>query len=89
MKSKPEVKKEILREYRVIKEHSINCCIVGTEQLFYLLREPFFGNHVGHTNMKLSNYLWYPVICNDPRCEYRAIITDHLINYLICSLTNK
>ncbi len=41
-----------LKGYRVVKEHSENCRIVGTERIFYLLREPYCGNCVGNINKR-------------------------------------
>ena len=74
------------KDYKVLKEHSVNCGIVGTENIFYLLREGYWGNTKGKNVKKGNWYFWFPIICNDTGCEFNAIIGDKLLSKLIQKL---
>lgn len=83
-----------MREIIVKKEHSKNCCIVGTQSEHYfpvferssgVVQEPFFfGNFVG--NRKKGYHHWLEMRCNDTSCDFRAIINTNVISNLLKNL---
>ena len=69
-------KKQII----IKKQHSKNCCIDGTEQLRFLPRDMFFGNYAGNRGKQNSYRYWIEMICDDPSCDYLALIDSHLLS---------
>ncbi len=79
-----------LNGYRVLKEHSENCSIIGTDKLFYLIKDSYYGNQIGNINKKKSNFhRWFRIICNDTSCHYQGIIEDNLFSKFIIKLDLK
>lgn len=70
----------------IIKQgHKSNCCIKGTKDEYYFTKEIFHGNLFGNLATRGNHYGWLTIYCNDPRCNFRAVMSLNKISTMIKS----
>jgi len=75
---------------KVKKWHSKNCCIEGTKNESYFPTGTMrWGNYAGNLTKRIGNHHWVEMQCNDPDCEFRAVINTNLLSDLIKVPTNN
>lgn len=75
-------KKFIKDSIKIKRWHSRNCILEGKQNEYYFPDKMFFGNYAGNEK-NFGNHYWIKMICNDPGCEFEAVINTNLLSELI------
>lgn len=70
------------------KQHSEDCFIKGTEQLYFCFERVYYGNFKGKENAKQGSFhKWFEFRCNMPECVGLWIIEERtIVDFIIKSL---
>jgi hypothetical protein len=71
----------------IIKQgHSKNCCIYKTKDEYYFVKDIDRFNFNGDsTILGRHNHRFLEILCNDPGCQFRAVLSAEKISTLIKS----
>lgn len=78
------MKKKII----IKKDHIKNCFIAYTEDEMYLMTKEFYGNFAGNKTKNGCYNRWIEMSCNNPQCNFKAIINQDILSELIIRKMN-
>lgn len=71
------------------KDHVKDCFIAYTDDEMYCVKENYYGNYIGNKTKNGSHHRWVVMECNNPQCDFRAIINHNVLSDLVVRRNNQ